>query len=297
MSRVIVTAPLIRAVRKVIVDGGGTGADAPARILRESLELDEDACAAAFGARAAGADVTFFALCEAAVEKALRARLEPQGVACRLRVVPAASAGMTRFESTDGAARLVVSESRLPELAEIDRLQDDLADDLLRAPAFVVVVGDLDGAKRPDYAERVVGRVWGLGLKSLIATSTPSLKQGYHTYPYGIVLRAQELRSICAMPRSPADETEAQTLERSFSESMRLFAIRTATDAVTLVTAQGRIELTTRASDAWIAGVLGAFAAADLAHPAEVARRAAESLSRVIPTGMTPVELERTAGK
>lgn len=294
MVRVIVTAPLIRASRRVVVDAAGSSANEPARVLRESIELDDGICAAAFGARAAGADVTFFALCEAALEKALRARLEAQGVHCRIRVVAAASAGVTSFESNDGVPRLVVSDSRLPEIGEVDRLQDDLADDLLRAPAFVVVAGDLDGARKPDYAERVVGRAWGLGMKSLIATSVPSLKQAYHTYPYGIVLRAEELRSICAMPRSPSDETQAQTIERSFSESMRVFAVRTANDAVTLITAGGRIEVATTATDSWIAGVLGAFAAADLGHPDEVARRAAELLTRGVQAGGAPAQLEGT---
>lgn len=297
MSRVIVTAPLIRATRKVVIDAAGAGPEAPARVLRESLELDDGICAAAFGARAAGADVTFFALCEGALAQPLRTRLEAEGVHCRIRVVASACAGVTSFESAAGEPRLVVADSRLPDVSEVDALQDELADDLLRAPAFVVVAGDLDGARKPDYAERVVGRAWGLGMKSLIATSVPSLKQAFHTYPYGIVLGASDVRSICAMPRSPSDEAEQQTLARSFAESMRVFAIRSATDAVTLVTAEGRIELTTRASDAWIAGVLGALAAADLAHPAEVARRAAESLTRVSPAGIAQVELERTAGK
>lgn len=239
MARVIVTAPLVRALRRVVVDGDGTSVDAPARVVRESLELDQGNCAAALGARAAGADVTFFALCEAALEKALRASLEARGVSCRLRIVGAASAGVTRFESNSGEPRFIVGESRLPELADVDRLQDDLADDLLRAPAFVVVAGDLDGARRPDYAERVVGRAWGLGTKTLVATSTPSLKQAYHTYPYGIVLRAEDARSICAMPRTSATETMEETLARSFSESMRLFAIRSGPRAIELATAEG----------------------------------------------------------
>jgi hypothetical protein len=283
MARVIVTAPLVRALRRVVVDGDGTSVDAPARVVRESLELDQGICAAALGARAAGADVTFFALCEAALEKALRASLEARGVSCRLRIVGAASAGVTRFESNSGEPRFIVGESRLPELADVDRLQDDLADDLLRAPAFVVVAGDLDGARRPDYAERIVGRAWGLGTKTLVATSTPSLKQAYHTYPYGIVLRAEDARSICAMPRTSATETMEETLARSFSESMRLFAIRRGPRAIELATAEGSRRVETDASDAWIGGVIGALAAADLAHPARVAEQAADLLQRFAP--------------
>lgn len=297
MPRVIVTTPVIRSLRTVVVDSAGDRDDAPARVLKETLELDGDVCAAAYGAKAAGADVTFFALCEASVEKPLRAALEAKGISCRLRVAGAASAGTTRYESSDGAVRFVVRESRLPELGDVDRLQDDLADDLLRAPAFVVVAGDLDGARRPDYAERVVGRAWGLGMKSLIVTSTPSLKQAYHTYPYGIVLRSDDVRSVCAMPRTASDETQAQTIERSFSESMRVFAIRGSDGGLTLVSADARLEVRTDASDAWVGGVLGALAAADLGHPAEVVQRAAELLARGLPSTTTPTELERSGRK
>lgn len=197
---------------------------APSLLVTAPLLAVSDPIRAALAARAAGANVRFVGLADAAGVAGARARFQAAGIASDWIEVPAVAAQRTGDPQRGGETRPEVPETVLPPAADVDRLLDLLGERVAAGVSRVVVAGDLDGGPRIDFAERVVGRAWGLGVRTLLAVSGAALKQAFHTQPFGAFVRELDLATV-SPPDGGAVETPAQTLARIFEDPVRILLV------------------------------------------------------------------------
>ena len=218
-TRIIVIAPLLRARRVASIDASAR----PAVVTSSQVELDRGPTDVALAAKRAGADVLFLGLADALVSDQARQRLGDAGIASEWIDAAGAATVDTRYVSA-GEEQLAVLEHRLPGNETVDRLLDRLGERVAEGAAMVVAAGDLDGSRRLDFVERVVGRAWGLGVPTFATRSGESLKLAFHTQPLGAVLPASELRLV-SPPDKGVEEDEEQTLKRIFEDPIRLLLL------------------------------------------------------------------------
>jgi fructose-1-phosphate kinase PfkB-like protein len=213
-----------------------------ARVLESKAEIASAPLQAAFAARDAGAAVTFLCLAEPAQSALVGPMLRQRGIGTELLEVPRVGLQETCYFGADGAVRFWAVEPRLPSPPEIDRLLDRI-ESLLPGAALIVVAGDLEGARRQDFAERVIGRAWGLGVKTILARPGESLKQAFHAYPLGAFVPEEELPALApADPKDP-EEPIQRTLERIFTDPVQVLVLRRADGTVAAATRAGTDEL------------------------------------------------------
>lgn len=252
----IIVAPLLRSFRSLRLEVGTDAGTAST----EKIQLLDDSVAAALAARSAGARVRFLTLGENSLTPSLLDRLKPAGVEVDAISVTSACLERRRYvESADGSVKLDAWELRPPTPADVDRLLDRLARELEKDWDFVVVSDDLLGAPKVDFAERVVGRAWGLGKKTVLIPDGASLKQAFHTQPYAAFVPESELQVI-SPPAAGVTETTEQTLARIFEDPVRLLIVLRADRTLLAASRRGREELGPLAP-ATPAQVMGAIAA------------------------------------
>ncbi len=252
----IIVAPLLRSFRVLRLAAGSE----PVQARTESVHLLDDSVATALAARSAGSRVRFLTLSETSLTPMLRQRLEPAGV--EVEVIPVEAAGLERrqyLEASGASVRLDVWEPRPPEPADVDRLLDALARQIERDWDLVVVSDDVFGATKVDFAERVVGRVWGLGKKTVLIPDGASLKQAFHTQPCAAFVAESELQAV-SPPAAGVTESTEQTLVRIFEDPIRLLIVHRDDGTVLAASRRGREELGPLAP-ASAAQLMGAIAA------------------------------------
>ncbi len=254
--KLLLTAPLHRISRRVRVDGGD---GSPWRAGEVETALGADVLEVAGAARRLGAEVTAVVAAEPAFAASLRAALEALGATVELIEVGAASLAHTRYVDADGDVRFEVTEGAPPSTDEVDRLLDRLGRALEDEPDLAVVAGDLDGGPRRDFAERVVGRAWGLGVRTILVPNGASLKQAFHTQPLAARVDAGELLAV-SPPDEGVVETQEETLARIFLDPVRLLFVRR-DDGVVLAAARAGTRELGRPDEWRPAALLGAFAA------------------------------------
>lgn len=230
-SSLLVTCPMLSVRRRVIVDGAvsnvnGTpsGGTTSPKVVRTEIDWVAGAFDVAKAARLAGASVTWLSLVEPDLEASVRAELEGSGIVCDLVSVPAASRVQTQYVDEAGKLLFEVSEERMPSIADVDHLLDRAEKQLAAGASFAVAAGDLVGASRVDFMERIVGRAWGFGVKTICVETGPSLKQAFHTEPFAALVPADELTKV-SPPDQGVEETEAETLARIFEDAVRLLIV------------------------------------------------------------------------
>lgn len=219
-STLLVTCPMLSARRRVIVDQDSV----PPRAVRTETHWIAGAVGVAKAARLAGASVTWLSLVEADLEASVRAELEGAGVRCEFVRVGAATQVVTEYVDGGGNELFQVSEDRTPSVSDVDHLLDRLEKLLQRGVSFVVVAGDLVGAPRVDYMERVVGRAWGHGVKTICVEAGAAIKQAFHTNPFAALVPEAELIKVCP-PAAGVTQDDAQTLARVFEDAVRLVVV------------------------------------------------------------------------
>ncbi|MFG0319083.1 MAG: hypothetical protein ACF8XB_17555 [Planctomycetota bacterium JB042] len=254
--KLLLTAPLHRISRRVRVAGGDEG---PWRATTVETELGAEVLEVASAATRLGAEVTAVVAAEPSVAADLRSALEGLGASVELIEVGSASLAHTRYVDADDAVRFEVMEGAPPSTDEVDRLLDRLGRRLEDEPDFAVVAGDLEGGPRRDFAERVVGRAWGLGVRTILVPNGASLKQAFHTQPFAARVDADELLAV-SPPDEGVEETQEETLARIFLDPVRLLYVRRGDGMVLAAARAGTREL--GRPEAWRpAALLGAFAA------------------------------------
>lgn len=274
---ILITAPMLRVTRRVPVTGGG---DAPWHGGSPETILDPESFAAVRAAKAAGARVVCVFIVESSLADDVRQAVTAIGAEVDLLETGGASVRHTTYVGEDGQARFEVIEGAPPSSADVDRLLDRVGRHIEETPDRVVVSGDLEGGPRRDFAERVVGRAWGLGVRTVLVPDGPSLKQAFHTQPLAAWARASDLQSV-SPPDEGETETEEETLKRIFEDPVRLLYVRRDDGTVFAAARAGNRELGQPAE--WHpGGVLGAFAAllpVDGEEYLDVAVRAFEAVS------------------
>lgn len=222
-SRLVVVSPMLSHALVHEVDP----TTRPRRVTRSTVSLTASPLSLVAAAQKTGAELLCLALVEAAHAEVAASALDAMGVEHDLLVTPAASRALVTYRSAAGEDLFEVQEDRVPAVREVDRLLDRLGAQIDRGAGLVLVTNDLHGAKRRDFAERVVGRSWGLGVRTVLAESGPSVRQAFHTQPFGAVVPAEELQQV-----SPADasarESRDETLRRIFEDPIRVLLLPTA---------------------------------------------------------------------
>ena len=267
---ILVTAPMVSVVRKVSV----TGADgAPFRAGASEDTLDSQIFDVVRGARKAGADVHCVFAVEASVEAAVRARLEELGAHADLVIAGSASARDTTYVDPDGTTRFQVTEGLPPTSADVDRLLDQLGRRIEEKPTAVIAARDIEGGPRRDFAERVVGRAWGLGIRTVLVENGASLKQAFHTQPLAAWAEETELIAVSPPENAEAEtpetpETPEQILTRIFEDPIRLMFVRRG-DGELVAAVRAGLEPLGRPERFLPGAALGAFAAVMPKHGEE----------------------------
>ena len=217
-QRLIVTSPLLRAATVATVQGEP---GRPVSVLARRVELSSEPLNVALGARQSGAEVTYLGLAEPQTARLARSDLERHGIATEIIEVNSACLETIDYVDRDGQSRLKVIEPRLPSIPDVDRLLDRLGALVERGAAYVVVASDLEGAETQDFAERAIGRAWGLGVRTITTVNGASLKQSYHCQPAVAFCEESELLRFSPAPEG-VQETTPETLRRIFEDSIRL---------------------------------------------------------------------------
>jgi hypothetical protein len=237
--RLIVTSPLLRTktVAKVAGEPGR-----PLSIYERQVEFCPEPLSVALRAKEAGAEVTYLGLSEPCLLEAARSELERHGIVTEIIEAEAAALETIEYVGQDGGSLLEVVDHRLPAISDVDLLLDRLGVLLERGPACVVAASDLEGAETLDFVERVIGRAFGMGARTITAVSGASLKQAFHARPLAAFCEERELIRI-SPSRQGAPETTAETLRRIFEDSTRLLLVLGNDGIVRAAAREGTVEL------------------------------------------------------
>ena len=219
--RLIVTSPLLRARTEATVKSRSDGLF---DVIDRKVELLEEPLSVARAAGDAGADVIFLGLAEPGMAAVARAELEQHGFASEFIEVASASCQEIEYRDEAGERKLHVIDHCLPSVADVDHLIDRLGKLLEQGAAYVVVASDLDGAPTQDFVERVIGRAWGLGVRTITAVTGDSLKQAFHAHPM-VAFAEESLLPRLAPPKPGTTEETADTLKRIFEDPVRVMLV------------------------------------------------------------------------
>lgn len=238
-SRLIVVSPQLTVTTTSVVDEQAEGS---AQVRSQSGRLHPGAALSARAAREQGADVLYLGLAEPQHEALLRTELEPLGI--EVVVLPAAAASCLehRFVTADDQLRYAVSEVRLPDPDDVDRLLDRLGQETSAGASFIVTAEDLTGMDKPNFVERVIGRAWGLGIRTFTSLGGASLKQAFHSQPLGSWMMENEIRKA-SPPDAGVEETTEESLDRIFLEPTRILLVHRNDGVLMAASREGRTEL------------------------------------------------------